>query len=181
MAGDRTNLVWIDLETTGLSVTKHVIIEIASIVTDKDLDILEEGPNLVIHQSEEALNRADDWCLQQHGPSGLLEASAASNISLRDAEQQTLRFVRKYTHRGVSPLCGNSIFLDRRFLMRYMRELASHLSHRNIDVSSINELVARWYPGALARLDKGVRHRATDDIRASIDELKFYRRQVFQA
>jgi len=179
MARHRSNLIWIDLETTGLSVSKHTIIEIASIVTDKDLNVLGEGPNLIIHQSEEALDRTDDWCLQQHGPSGLLEASAASNVSLRDAEQQTLRFARAHTHRGMSPLCGNSIFLDRRFLMRYMRELNAHLSHRNIDVSSINELVARWYPGVLARLDKGVRHRAADDIRASIDELRFYRQRVF--
>ncbi|UCF10607.1 MAG: oligoribonuclease [Candidatus Bipolaricaulota bacterium] len=180
MARHRSNLVWIDLETTGLSVGRHAILEIASIVTDKDLNILEEGPDLVVHQTEETLARVDEWCEQQHGPSGLLEASAASDISLREAEAQTLRFLRKHTHRGASPLCGNSILLDRRFLMRYMPDLNAHLSHRNIDVSAINELVARWFPGALARLDKGIRHRAADDIRASIEELRFYRRSVFR-
>jgi len=181
MSRHRSNLVWIDLETTGLSVSRHAILEIASIVTNKDLTILEEGPTLVIQQSEEVLARVDEWCEKQHGPSGLLDASAASDILLREAEQQTLRFVRKHTHRGASPLCGNSVLLDRRFLMRYMPELSRHLSHRNLDVSTVNELVARWYPGALARLDKGVRHRALDDIRASIEELRFYRRTVFRA
>jgi oligoribonuclease len=180
MSRNRTNLVWIDLETTGLSVGKRVILEIASIVTDKDLAILEEGPNLVIHQPDEHLARIDPWCEQQHGPSGLLEASQASDISLREAEQQTLAFVRKHTHRKASPLCGNSILLDRRFLMRYMPDLSAHLSHRNLDVSTINELVARWYPGLLARLDKSIRHRAVDDIRSSIEELRFYRQQVFK-
>jgi oligoribonuclease len=180
MSRDRSNLVWIDLETTGLSVGNRVILEIASIVTDKDLTIIGEGPDLVIHQMDEALDRIDPWCAQQHGPSGLLDASRASDISLQEAEQQTLTFIRGHTHRQSSPLCGNSILLDRRFLMRYMPELSAHLSHRNLDVSTINELVARWYPGTLRRLDKGVHHRAMDDIRSSIEELRFYRQQVFR-
>ena len=180
MPRDRSNLVWIDLETTGLSVGNRAILEIASIVTDKDLDIVGEGPVVVIHQPDDALERIDPWCEQQHGFSGLLEASRASDVSLRDAEQQTLSFIRRHTHRGVAPLCGNSILLDRRFLMHYMPELNAHLSHRNIDVSAINELAVRWFPGVIARLDKGVRHRAADDIRESIEELRLYRRLIFK-
>lgn len=180
MARDSSNLVWIDLETTGRSVARRVILEIACIVTDKDLNIIDEGPNVVIYHPAEELARIDEWCAQQYEYSGLLEASQASDISLHEAEQQTLTFIRKHTHRKMSPLCGNSILLDRRFLMRYMPELSDHLSHRNLDVSTINELVARWYPGTLERLDKGVRHRAVDDIRSSIEELRFYRQQVFR-
>jgi oligoribonuclease len=180
MPRNRSNLVWIDLETTGLSVGNRAILEIASIATDKDLNIVSEGPVLVVHQPDHVLGRIDPWCEQQHGFSGLLEASRASDITLGDAEQQTLTFIRKHTHRGVSPLCGNSILLDRRFLMHYMPELNAHLSHRNIDVSAINELAVRWFPGVIARLDKGVRHRAGDDIRESIEELRLYRRLIFR-
>jgi len=181
MSRDRSNLVWIDLETTGLSVARHVILEIASIVTDKDLRIVGEGPTLVVHHPDEVLDRADEWCVRQHGVTGLFDASRASDISLREAEQQTLTFLRKHTHRKAAPLCGNSLFLDRRFLMRHMRDLNDHLSHRNIDVSSISELAHRWFPGAASRLDKTYRHRAADDIRASIDELRFYRQLIFKS
>ena len=180
MLRDRSNLIWIDLETTGLSVASRAILEIASIVTDKDLNIVAEGPNLVIHQPDEVLARIDPWCEQQHGPSGLLAASRASNISLREAEQQTLRFVRKYTHRGISPLCGSSVLLDRRFLMHYMPELNAHLSYRSIDVSGVNELAIRWFPGVVAKLDKSTRHRAAGDIRESIEELRLYRQLIFK-
>jgi oligoribonuclease len=177
---DRANLIWIDLETTGLSVGARAILEIASIVTDKDLNILGEGPVLVVHQSEETLARIDPWSAQQHGNSGLLDVSRSSDISLAEAEQQTLRFVRRYVPRQVSPLCGSSVGLDRRFLMRYMPELNSHLNHRNLDVSTVAELAARWYPGVAAKLERGVRHRASDDIRDSIEELRFYRRLMFR-
>ncbi len=180
MARDRTNLVWIDLETTGLNVRHRAILEIASIVTDKELNIIAEGPVLVVHQSDETLSHVDPWVERQHGASGLIDASRSSNVSLGDAEQQTLRFVRRHTHRGTSPLCGNSIFLDRRFIMRYMPELNRHLSHRNVDVSTLNELAHRWYPGVVARLDKAFHHRASDDILQSIDELRFYRRLLFK-
>jgi len=180
MSRDRSNLVWIDLETTGLSVSSRAILEIASVVTDKDLTVVGEGPALVVYQPDDVLERIDPWCERQHGASGLLEASRASDISLREAEQRTLLFVREHTHRGMAPLCGNSILLDRRFLMRYMPELNGHLSHRNVDVSALNELAVRWYPGAIARLDKGVRHRAADDIRESIEELRLYRRLIFK-
>jgi oligoribonuclease len=180
MPRDRSNLVWIDLETTGLSVGRHVILEIASVVTDKDLNVVGEGPDLVIHQPDSALERLDPWCERQHGFSGLIESSRASDISLQDAEQQTVTFLRKHTHRQVAPLCGNSIQMDRRFLRRYMRELNDHLSHRNVDVSSIAELAARWYPGVAAKLDKEFPHRAAEDIRGAIDELRFYRQLVFK-
>jgi len=181
MPRDRSNLVWIDLETTGLSVSRHAIIEIASLVTDKDLSIIGEGPDLVIHQPDEVLDRVDPWCDRQHGYSGLIESSRASDISLREAEQQTLTFIRKHSPRNASPLCGNSILLDRRFLMRYMQELSGHLSHRNVDVSSISELAHRWFPGTVTRLDKEFRHRAAQDIRASLEELRFYRQQIFKS
>jgi len=180
MARDRGNLVWIDLETTGLSVARHVILEIASVVTDKELNIVGEGPILVIHYPEEVLDRTAEWSERQHGASGLLESSRASDISLEEAEQRTLTFLRKHTHRKVSPLCGNSVLLDRRFLIRHMRNLNEHLSHRNIDVSSISELAHRWYPGAASRLDKEYFHRAESDIHASIDELRFYRHSIFK-
>ncbi len=180
MPRSRSNLVWIDLETTGLSVGNRAILEIASVVTDKDLNVVGEGPVLVVQQPDDVLERIDPWSEQQHGFSGLLEASRASDISLHDAEQQTLTFIRKHTHRGVAPLCGNSILLDRRFLMHYMPDLSAHLSHRNIDVSAINELAVRWFPGAVAILDKGVRHRAEEDIRGSIEELRLYRRLIFK-
>jgi oligoribonuclease len=180
MARDRSNLVWIDLETTGLSVGNRAILEIASVVTDKDLSVVAEGPDLVIHQSDETLARIDPWSEQQHGFSGLIEASRASDISLLEAEGQTLTFLRKHTHRRMSPLCGNSVLLDRRFIMRYMPELNGHLSHRNVDVSSINELAHRWYPGVIGKLDKRYKHRAVDDVRASIEELQFYRRLIFR-
>jgi len=180
MSRNRSHLVWIDLETTGLNVGDRAILEIASVVTDGDLNIVGEGPVFVIHHSDETLRRIDPWCERQHGFSGLLEASRASDISLRDAEQQTLTFLRRHTHRKMAPLCGSSILLDRRFLMRYMPELSAHLSHRNIDVSAIQELAARWFPGVLARLERGARHRAAGDIHSSIEELRTYRRLIFR-
>jgi len=180
MARDRTNLVWIDLETTGLNAARRVILEIASIVTDRDLNILEEGPMLVINHPDEVLEEIDPWCEKQYAFSGLLDASRASDISLSEAEQQTLTFVRKHTHRGTAPLCGNTIQFDRRFLRRHMRDLHDHLSHRNIDVSTVSVLAYRWFPGVLAKLDKGTEHRASTDVRASIEELRLYRQLVFR-
>jgi len=177
---DSTNLIWIDLETTGLSVSSRVILEIATLVTNKDLHIVGEGPVIVIHHPDEVLARIDAWSRRQHDGSGLLDASRSSSISLAEAEQQTLRFVRRYVPCGASPLCGSSVSLDRRFLMRYMPELNAHLSHRNLDVSTVAELAARWYPGVAAKIDRGVRHRAAADIRDSIDELCLYRRLIFR-
>jgi oligoribonuclease len=180
MPRDRGNLVWIDLETTGLNAARRAILEIASVVTDKDLNIVGEGPLLVIHHPDEVLEHLDAWCERQHGYSGLIESSRASDISLAEAELQTLAFLRKHTHRQTAPLCGNTIDFDRRFLRRHMRDLHDHLGHRNIDVSSISELAYRWYPGVIAKLDKGIRHRASADIHASIEELRLYRQLVFR-
>lgn len=181
MPRDPSNLVWIDLETTGVSVRHRVILEIASVVTDKDLRILEEGPDLVIHHPDEALQRLDAWCAQQYEISGLLDASRASDLSVREAEQKTLAFIRRHSHRHSSPLCGRSVLLDRRFLMRYMPELHGHLSHRNLDVSTISELAARWYPGILPRVEHEHTHRAAQDVHASIRALRAYRRLIFKS
>jgi len=179
MARDRSNLVWIDLETTGLSVARRAILEIATIITDKDLNLVAEGPTLVIHHPDRVLDRIDAWAEKQHAYSGLIEISRNSDISLQEAEQQTLTFLRKHTTRKSSPLCGNSVTLDRRFLMHHMPDLNAHLSHRNVDVSSISELAHRWYPGLMSKLGKDVNHRAMDDIRGSIEELRMYRRHIF--
>jgi oligoribonuclease len=174
------NLVWIDLETTGLNVDRRAILEIAAIVTDKDLNVLEEGPSLVIHHPSAVLSRLDAWCRGQHGESGLLKESAQSTISLDEAERRTLDLIRKHCPPKRSPLCGNSICFDRRFLIRYMPKLEAYLNYRNVDVSSIKELVQRWYAGGLQKQEKSSSHRALDDIRESIDELRLYRRLVFK-
>jgi oligoribonuclease len=172
-------LVWIDLEMSGLDPDTCQILEIAAIVTDGDLNVLAEGPDLVIHQPDAVLEAMDEWCTRQHGQSGLTAAVKASAVALAEAEAQVLELVRSLCPAGKSPLCGNSIGHDRRFLIRYMPALAAHLSYRNIDVSSIKELVRRWYP-ALAAPPKRETHRALDDIRESIAELRFYREHVFR-
>ncbi len=175
-----SHLVWIDLETTGISDRTCMILEIASIVTDKDLDIVEEGPVLVIHQPDSVLTTMDPWCVAQHGSSGLTESSRRSKISLSDAEQQTLAFVRKHCLRGKAPMCGNSIGFDRRFIMHHMPKLNEYLDFRNVDVSSIKELVYRWYPGVVEKVVKKSTHRSLDDIRESIEEMRYYRQHVFR-
>lgn len=173
------NLVWIDLEMTGLDPERDVILEIATIVTDKDLHILEEGPNLVVSQPEALLDKMDAWNTEHHGASGLTERVLASQTSLREAEAQTMAFLRRHTEPNQSPLCGNTIAQDRRFLYRYMPELSSYLHYRNVDVSSIKELVYRWYPRPYHAPKNPSNHRALDDIKGSIDELRWYRDQVF--
>lgn len=173
-------LVWIDLEMSGLDPETCQILEIAAIVTDGELEIIAEGPDLVVHQPEEVLAAMDEWCTRQHGASGLSAAVRASTVSLADAEQQVLGFIKAHCPAaGKSPLCGNSIGHDRRFLIKYMPGLVGHLSYRNIDVSSVKELVRRWYPTASAP-PKRETHRALDDIRESIEELRFYRKSVFK-
>ena len=178
-AKSRTHLVWLDLETTGLDVETRTILEIATIVTDKDLNVIAEGPDLVIHQPDSVLGSIDDWCLKQHGASGLLEASRGSTVSLRQAEEQTLSFIRTHCPPQACPLCGNSICFDRRFLIRYMPGLDAHLSYRNVDVSTIKELLYRWRPKLDANVEKKSHHRALDDIRESVEELRLYRKLVF--
>ncbi|MFY0536593.1 oligoribonuclease [Nannocystis pusilla] len=172
-------LVWIDLEMSGLDPDHCQILEIAAIITDGDLNIVAEGPDLVIHQPDAVLDAMDEWCTRQHGNSGLTAAVKASTVALAEAEAQVLELVRSHCPPGKSPLCGNSIGHDRRFLVRYMPALVGHLSYRNIDVSSIKELVRRWYPTVSAPAKRET-HRALDDIRESIAELRFYREHVFR-
>ncbi|MBA2664812.1 MAG: oligoribonuclease [Bradymonadaceae bacterium] len=181
MASDK-NLVWIDLEMSGLDPQTCVILEIATIMTDSNLEIIAEGPSLIVHQPDSILDNMDEWNTSHHGASGLTEGVRNSTISLAEAEQLTLQFVRKHSAPRTAPLCGNSIWQDRRFIHIYMPRLAEHFHYRNIDVSSIKELVRRWYPPEHAcPPTKGQRHRALDDIRDSIDELKHYRASVFIA
>ncbi|MEE9382431.1 MAG: oligoribonuclease [Nannocystaceae bacterium] len=172
-------LIWMDLEMTGLDPDGDVILEIATLVTDGDLEILAEGPDLVVHQCDEVLEKMSDWCKEHHGESGLTAAIRASQVSVVAAEVETLEFVARYCESGKSPLCGNSIGQDRRFLARYMPRLESFLHYRNIDVSSVKELVHRWYPDVPA-LAKGEKHRALEDIKDSLAELRYYRRRVFR-
>ena len=179
MAAGAKNLVWIDLEMTGLDVEECRIIEIATIITNSELEILAEGPELVIHQPEEVLAAMDEWNTKHHGASGLTAAVKKSEISLEEAEEATLAFIREHCQENTAPLCGNSIWQDRRFLARYMPRLEEYLHYRIIDVSSVKEVVRRWYPTYVRPPQKGQSHRALDDIRESIEELKYYRANVF--
>ena len=174
-------LVWMDLEMTGLDATRDVIVEIATIVTDDDLNIVAEGPDLVVNQSEEALAVMDPFVVEMHTRSGLLEAIKASTVSLEAAGLATLAFIKQHVPvQGTVPLCGNSIGMDRRFLTAYLPDIENWLHYRSIDVSSVKELVRRWYPQVKNDLPhKQGSHRALDDIRASINELKFYRERAF--
>ena len=172
-------LVWIDLEMSGLDPETCRILEIATLVTDADLEILGEGPDIVVHQPDAVLDAMDAWCTSHHGESGLTAAVKASEVSLAEAEARTLAFLEPLTEAGASPLCGNSIWQDRRFIARYMPKLDTFLHYRMIDVSTLKELARRWYPDAKAP-PKGESHRALDDIRESIAELRFYRESVFK-
>ncbi|HEC62935.1 MAG TPA: oligoribonuclease, partial [Candidatus Acetothermia bacterium] len=162
------NLIWLDLETTGLDPETCVILEIATLVTDKDLNVVAEGPALVIHYPPQVLAGMDPWARKQHQASGLLAEVEASRVSLAQAEEETLAFLRSHTPPRACPLCGSSICLDRRFLIRYMPKLNAHLSYRHVDVSSIKELVARWYPDQVVKRKGSSRHRARADILDSI-------------
>lgn len=172
---DKNNLIWIDLEMTGLEPATDVIIEIATIVTDSNLNVLAEGPTLAIHQPDEILDNMDEWCTNQHGKSGLTQRVKDSEISVADAEQQTIAFLKQFVDAGVSPMCGNSIGQDRRFLDKYMPELEAFFHYRNLDVSTLKELAKRWNPAVAAGVVKKGSHLALDDIRDSIEELKHYR------
>ena len=175
-------LVWLDLEMTGLDPERCVIVEIATVVTDGNLDVIAEGPELVIHAGDAYLDAMAPVVRDMHTRSGLLPAIRRSKVTVEEAEAATLAFVREHCPRkGVHPLCGNSIGTDRRFLARYMERLENHLSYRSIDVSTIKELAKRWYPARYtARPDKAEGHRALADIRESIAELRYWRDTVFQ-
>jgi len=175
---DKNNLVWMDLEMTGLDPESDTILEIATIITDSQLNLVAEGPVLVIHHNQAALDGMNEWCIRQHGESGLSKRVLDSTTTLAEAEAATLAFIQRYSPERGSPLCGNSIHQDRRFLVRYMPALESWLHYRNIDVSSIKEVATRWYPGLRAPAKSGT-HLAMDDVRDSITELKFYREKVF--
>lgn len=169
------NLIWIDLEMTGLDPETDVIIEMATIVTDAQLNVLAEGPALVIHQSDAVLANMNPWCVEQHGKSGLTQRVRDSRLSEAEAEAQTIAFLQQWVPAGVSPMCGNSIGQDRRFLARYMPQLEAFFHYRNIDVSTLKELAARWAPAVKESFVKQGSHLALDDIRESIAELRHYR------
>jgi oligoribonuclease len=174
------NLIWIDLEMTGLSPEADVIIEIATVVTDSQLNVLAEGPVIAVHQSDALLNGMDEWCTRTHGQSGLTERVRNSTIDTAHAERLTIEFLQQHIDARMSPMCGNSICQDRRFLARYMPALEAFFHYRNLDVSTIKELARRWQPDALRGFTKRASHLALDDIYESIDELKHYRTSFFR-
>lgn len=169
------HLIWIDLEMTGLDTWNDRIIEIATVVTNSDLETLAEGPVLAIHQPDAVLDGMDEWNTRQHGQSGLIQRVRASTVSTSDAEQQTLAFLQQWVDAGVSPMCGNSICQDRRFLAREMPELERYFHYRNLDVSTLKELARRWRPDVFEGVRKKGAHLALDDIYESISELRHYR------
>lgn len=175
------NLIWIDLEMTGLNPDTDRIIEIATVVTDTNLHILAEGPVFAIHQSDELLEGMDSWNRKQHGKSGLIDRVKESHVSEREAEEATLKFLKQYVSVQKSPMCGNSVYQDRRFLFRYMPQLEQYFHYRLLDVSTLKELTRRWLPAVFKQLpEKESKHLALDDIKDSIMELQFYRQQVLR-
>lgn len=172
-------LVWIDLEMTGLDPRVHTIIEIATLITDNELNIVAEGPDLAIATSEPLLDEMDEWNVTHHTNSGLLEQVRTSTVTLAQAEQLTLEFVQAWCTERSAPLCGNSIWQDRRFVHKYMPQLAEWLHYRSVDVSSVKELARRWHPALVYRKPSAA-HRALDDIRQSVDELRYYQRHFFR-
>lgn len=174
------NLVWIDMEMTGLDPEQNVVLEIATIVTDKDLNVLAEGPVIAIHQSDEELGKMDDWNVNTHTKSGLVARVKASEYDEAKAIAETLAFIQEWVPERTSPLCGNSIGQDRRFMVKHMADLEAFFHYRNVDVSTIKELVRRWQPELLDQFKKSGTHQALDDIRESIAELQFYRAHVFK-
>ena len=179
MTKDNANLVWIDMEMTGLDPESCVVLEIATIVTDPQLNILAEGPVIAVHQPDDVLDNMDPWCVDTHGKSGLTARCRQSTISDEEASRQTIEFLKDYVDAGQSPLCGNTIGQDRRFMVKYMPELEDYFHYRSIDVSTVKELIRRWKPEVLSGFKKKGTHLALDDIRESIAEMHYYRTQVF--
>jgi oligoribonuclease len=175
MAQDISHLIWIDLEMTGLDPDNDVIIEIATIITDNNLNILAQGPVLDVHQPDAILAAMDEWNQKHHGQSGLIKRVKASMIDSAEAERQTIEFLKQWVPKNASPICGNSIGQDRRFLYRYMPKLEAYFHYRNIDVSTLKELAARWAPQVKDGFKKQSTHQALDDIIESIEELRYYR------
>lgn len=175
MTQDAQNLIWIDLEMTGLNPDIDRIIEIATIITDKELNILAQGPVFAVHQSDETLAAMDDWNQKHHGESGLIDRVKASTISEAEAERQTIEFLKQWVPENTSPMCGNTIGQDRRFLVRYMPALEAFFHYRSIDVSTLKELAARWRPELKDGFKKQTKHQALEDIIESIEELRYYR------
>jgi len=178
MPGDANNLIWIDMEMTGLAPDTDRIIEIAMLVTDAELRVLAEGPVLVLHQPDEVLEAMDSWNKGTHKKSGLIDKVRASRLAEAEAEKLAVEFLRSHVAANVSPMCGNSICQDRRFLARWMPKLESHFHYRNLDVSTLKELVRRWKPEILKGFSKEGKHEALADILESIEELKYYRKTV---
>ena len=172
------NLIWVDLEMTGLDPETHKIIEIATIVTDSELNILAEGPVLAIHQPDSELDKMDEWCTTTHTGSGLVKRVKESSVTEQDAIAQTIEFLEKWVPKGTSPICGHSIGQDRRFLYKHMPELEEYFHYRYIDVSTLKELTRRWKPEVLDGFTKSGSHLALDDIRESIAELQYYRKTI---
>jgi oligoribonuclease len=175
-----TNLIWLDLEMTGLEPEVDVILEIATIITDSQLNILAEGPVFAIHQSDDTLENMSQWCVEHHGNSGLTQRCRDSQVTIENASQQTIKFIEQYVPKGISPMCGNSIGQDRRFINKYMQEFEDFFHYRNIDVSTVKELARRWKPEVLKKVTKTGAHLALDDIRESIAELKIYQTNFFK-
>ncbi len=177
MPQNEKHLVWLDLEMTGLKPDEDRIMEIATVITDSNLNVVAEGPAYIIHQPDELLNTMDKWCTDQHGKSGLTERVRKSSITEKEAEDGTLHFIQQWVPREISPLCGNTIYQDRRFLVKYMPTLESYFHYRNLDVSTLKILAQRWAPEIASGFTKESLHLALSDVYHSINELKYYREQ----
>jgi|TARA_B110000091_G_scaffold210794_1_gene254284 oligoribonuclease len=179
MTCNDSNLIWLDLEMTGLEPKVDVILEMATIITDSQLNILAEGPVFAIYQADDVLDNMNDWCIEHHGKSGLTKRCHDSKTDITTAMKETIKFVEQYVPKGKSPMCGNSIGQDRRFINKYMPEYEEFFHYRNLDVSTVKELARRWKPEVLKKVKKTGAHLALDDIRESISELKVYQEHFF--